>query len=107
MPLTIEELTGRMHRFVESQGWYEPGSSRPQTLRNLAASLSIEAAELLEHVQWEDGPQDMQGWRDELADVLLYLLQLASLSGVSLEAAAVDKLERNSRRMWNDKVNLT
>ena len=106
MPLTIEELTDRMHRFVESQGWYEPGSPRPQTLRNLAASLSIEAAEVLEHVQWEDEPQDMQGWRDELADVLLYLLQLASLSGVSLEAAVLDKLERNSRRIWQGGVKL-
>ena len=104
MPLTLEELTDRMHRFVASQGWYEPGSARPQTLRNLAASLSIEAAEVLEHVQWEDGPRDREGWRDELADVLLYLLQLASLSGVSLEEAAIEKLERNSRRIWDERV---
>ncbi len=104
MPLTLEELTDRMHRFVDSQGWYGPGSPRPQTLRNLAASLSIEAAEVLEHVQWEDEPRDRDGWRDELADVLLYLLQLASLSGVSLEAAALDKLDRNARRKWQNGV---
>ena len=104
MPLTLEELTDRMHRFVESQGWYEPGSPRPQTLRNLAASLSIEAAEVLEHMQWEDSPRDMEGWREELADVLLYLLQVASVSGVSLEEAVLDKLERNSRRIWQGGV---
>ena len=104
MPLTLEELTDRMHRFVEGQGWYEPESPRPQTLRNLATSLSIEAAEVLEHVQWQDDPLDREGWRDELADVLLFLLQLASLSGVSLEAAALDKLDRNARRTWQNGV---
>lgn len=104
--MDLQALTKEMHNFVRAQGWYEPDSPRPQTLRNLAASLSIEAAEVLEHVQWEDGPRDVDGWREELADVLLYLLQLASLSGVSLEAAVLDKLERNARRIWQGGVKL-
>lgn len=100
MSLTLDELSDRMQRFVEGQGWYAPGSSRPQSLRNLAISLSIETAELLEHVQWAEQPRDQDGWRDELADVMLYLMQLARLSGVSLEAAVLDKLERNAGREW-------
>jgi len=100
MALTLDELSDRMQRFVERQGWYAPGSSRPQSLRNLAISLSIEAAELLEHVQWEERPRDQDGWREELADVMLYLMQLARLSGVSLEAAVLDKLEKNAGREW-------
>ncbi len=49
MPITIAELTEKMHELVKSKGWYENDSKRPQTPRNLAVSLSIEAAEILEH----------------------------------------------------------
>jgi hypothetical protein len=52
--MDIQELTQAMHRFVASRGWYEPDSPRPQTLRNLAISLNLEAAELLEHFQWKE-----------------------------------------------------
>jgi 8-oxo-dGTP diphosphatase len=99
--MEIKELTEAMHRFVSSQGWYKPGSPRPQTLRNLAISLNLEAAEVLEHLQWNDEPQDRQSFADELADVTLYLLQLASLSGVDLEKAVLHKLEKNSTRTWD------
>ena len=100
MSLTIDQLTERMQQFVRNQGWYDEGSPRPQTLRNLAMSLSIEVSELMEHLQWAESPQDAQGWREELADVMLYLMQLASLSGVSLEHAVLEKLEKNARRTW-------
>lgn len=100
MALTIDELTDRMQQFVRNQGWYDPGSPRPQTLRNLALSLSIEVSELLEHVQWAETPNDAQGWREELADILLYLMQLARLSGVDLEAAVHEKLDKNAGRTW-------
>jgi NTP pyrophosphatase (non-canonical NTP hydrolase) len=100
MALTIEQLTERMQQFVHDQGWYDEGSPRPQTLRNLAMSLSIEVSELMEHVQWVENPRDQQGWKDELADVQLYLMQLASLSGVSLELAVLDKLDKNAGRTW-------
>ena len=100
MALTIDALTERMQRFVRDQGWYDEGSLRPQTLRNLAISLSIEVSELMEHIQWAETPRDSQGWREELADVLLYLMQLARLSGVDLEAAVLEKLEKNAGRTW-------
>ncbi|HEY9121787.1 MAG TPA: hypothetical protein VIM80_02215 [Brevefilum sp.] len=45
--MNINELTQKMHQFVKEKGWYDPGSRRPQTPKNLAASLSIEAAEIL------------------------------------------------------------
>jgi NTP pyrophosphatase (non-canonical NTP hydrolase) len=100
MALTIDELTERMQAFVRDQGWYGEDSPRPQTLRNLAMSLSIEVSELMEHLQWAESPGDPQGWREELADVFLYLMQLASLSGVSLERAVLEKLEKNAGRTW-------
>ncbi len=100
--MTIEELTRVMHQFVGDMGWYAPDSKRPQTLRNLAISLNLEASEVLEHFQWQDAPANSQALAEELADVALYLLQLASLSGINLEQAILHKLERNYRRTWDN-----
>ncbi len=89
-----------MHQFVRDQGWYEPESPKPQTLRNLAISLSLEANEVLEHFQWTEKPADRDELASELADVMLYLMQLASIIGIDLEAAVLDKLKANSDRAW-------
>jgi NTP pyrophosphatase (non-canonical NTP hydrolase) len=98
--MDLRELTEAMHAFVAAKGWYAPDSRRPQTPRNLAASLAIEAAEVLEHFQWgEQAPSsELAG---ELADVALYLLQLASLSGIDLELAILEKLRTNYARSWD------
>ena len=90
-----------MHRFVQEKGWYDTDSPRPQTPKNLAASLSIEAAEVLELFQWADTSPDPHELASELADVTLYLLQLASISKIDLEKAVLDKLAVNYTRTWD------
>jgi len=99
--LTIRDLTERMNALVQSKGWYEADSKRPQTPRNLAVSLSIEAAEILEHFQFTDEIKDRDELGGELADVMLYLLQLASISGIDLEDAVLRKIEKNKMRTWD------
>ena len=99
--MDIQNLTAKMHEFVRSKGWYEPESVRPQTPRNLAISLSLEANEVLEHFQWQADLKDTDGLAGELADVALYLLQLASVSGINLEQAILNKLEINATRTWD------
>jgi NTP pyrophosphatase (non-canonical NTP hydrolase) len=96
----LKELEARMHAFVRSKGWYEPDSPKPQSPRNLAASLAIEAAEVLEHFQWREDSIDEHALAAELADVALYLLQLASISGIDLEQAILEKLAHNQTRDW-------
>lgn len=91
-----------MHSFVRAKGWYEKGTPRPQTLRNLAISLNLEAAEVLEHFQWDDTLQDPEAFSDELADVALYLMQLASIAGIDLEQAILKKLKKNYQRSWDN-----
>jgi 8-oxo-dGTP diphosphatase len=98
--MDIKELTIAMHNFVRAQGWYETDSPKPQTLRNLAISLSLEANEVLEHFQWDEKLIDHPALADELADVGLYLLQIASLAGIDLEQAILAKLEKNYQRKW-------
>ncbi|MBL8051374.1 MAG: hypothetical protein JNM46_09140 [Anaerolineales bacterium] len=98
---TIVELTEKMHELVKSKGWYEKDSKRPQTSRNLAISLSLEASEILEHFQFTETIKDKDELGSELADVALYLLQLASVSGIDLEEAVLKKIEVNKTREWD------
>jgi NTP pyrophosphatase (non-canonical NTP hydrolase) len=98
----LSELEAAMHAFVASKGWYAPDSPKPQTGRNLATSLVLEAAEVLEHFQWREDARDREALAGELADVALYLLQLASVSGINLEQAILDKLAANQTREWPD-----
>ena len=98
--MELRELTQKMHELVAAKGWYAEDSPKEQTIRNLAISLAIEAAEVLEHVQWQETPGDTTELADELADVGLYLLQLAHIAEIDLEQALLDKLTRNHRRNW-------
>jgi NTP pyrophosphatase (non-canonical NTP hydrolase) len=99
--MDIQELTDRMNDLVHSKGWYAQDSKRPQTPRNLAISLSVEAAEILEHFQFRENAKDRDELAGELADVALYLLQLASVTGIDLEKAILDKIEINRTREWD------
>jgi NTP pyrophosphatase (non-canonical NTP hydrolase) len=105
MPMDIKQLSEAMHQFVNAKGWYAGDSPRPQKPRNLAISLSLEAAEVLEHFQWSETVMDKEKLAGELADVALYLLQLASISGIDLEQAILDKLAINHQRTWDDENN--
>jgi NTP pyrophosphatase (non-canonical NTP hydrolase) len=99
--MDIKQLTEEMNRFVRSKGWYEENSQHPQTPRNLAISLTLEAAEILEHFQWHEEVKDKEELASELADVALYLLELASVTEIDLEQAVLKKLEFNKTREWD------
>ena len=100
--MNLEELTQQMNELVRHHGWYEPDSPKQQTSRNLAISLNLEAAEVLEHFQWSEASKDPEGLRGELADVALYLLQLASVEGIELEEAILEKIRQNWDRTWTE-----
>ena len=99
--MDIKELTEEMNRFVRSKGWYDATSKRPQMPRNLAISLTLEAAEILEHFQWREEVKDKAELASELADVALYLLELASVTGIDLEEAILKKLEIKKIPEWD------
>jgi NTP pyrophosphatase (non-canonical NTP hydrolase) len=100
--MQLSEIEKLMHAFVAEKGWYEEDSPKQQTQRNLAISISIEAAEILEHFQWREQTIDTDQLAAELADVALYLIQLASISGIDLEKAILEKLATNKEREWPD-----
>ncbi|MGI6207757.1 MAG: nucleotide pyrophosphohydrolase [Anaerolineae bacterium] len=97
--MDITELQREVNEFVREMGWYDEGSPHPQTPRNLAISLTLEAAEVLEHFQWSDD-FDRDEVALELADVFHYVLQLSAILGVDLEQAVMTKLAQNRGRRW-------
>jgi NTP pyrophosphatase (non-canonical NTP hydrolase) len=99
---TVSELRGLMRQFVAERQW-EPF----HTPKNLATSIAIETAELMEHFQWLtpeqslqlcSDPQAMREIRHEMADVLAYLLALANAMEVDLSTALVEKMRLNAEK---------
>ena len=94
----LSEVRDALRAFTREREW-----DRDHTPKNLAMALIVEAAELAEHFQWltaeeSQSPQDgkREKIRDELADVLIYLVELADTLDVDLAAAARDKLGKNA-----------
>ncbi|MHB8135832.1 MAG: MazG-like family protein [Anaerolineaceae bacterium] len=97
----LNDLSDLMNDFVSAKGWYNKDTKRPQTPRNIAISLVLEASEILEQFQWNDQVTDKESLSLELADVSLYLLQLARICEIDLEKAINQKLELNYNREWD------
>lgn len=103
----VDELRQRLRGFAAERDW-----EQFHTPKNLAMALAGEVGELLEVFQWltpEQAAQVMSSGRaedvrDELADVIIYLVRLADILGVDLLEVAHAKLERNHDRFPPDDV---
>jgi len=100
MPDSLHQLAQRLQQFADDRRWAPFHSPK-----NLASALVVEAGELLEHFQWLTEEQSRcldaeakKAVAHEMADVLLYLVQLASAVGVDLLAAADEKMVLNARK---------
>ena len=98
--MNIEQLQERLRTFAAERHW-QPY----QTPKNLAMAMVVEAAELVEIFQWMTPEQSLaiagdadkhQHLGEEIADVMLYLLQIADHAGVDVEAAVERKLALNA-----------
>jgi len=101
----IQELHAALRQFAQERDW-----GPFHTPKNLAAALSVEAAELLEHFQWLTDEQSRQLTDEqrqavghEIADVLLYLLQLSDKLGIDPLEAARQKMKINAANYPADK----
>ena len=101
----ILRLRDQLRQFAAERDWDQFHSPK-----NLAAALSVEAAELLEPFQWLSEeqsrllpPESLEKVTQELADVFLYLIRLADRLNVDLVAAAARKIELNARKYPVDK----
>ncbi len=97
---TLAQLKSLMYEFVAARDWHQYHDAK-----NLSTSIAIEAAELMEHFQWlhsdavgdvRRDPKQMAEIREEVADILAYLLSFASQMGIDMSEALVDKLKKNA-----------
>lgn len=99
--MNTDVWTERIREFARERDW-----EQFHTPKNLAMALSVEASELVEIFQWmtpeeaaavmsSDKAQDV---RDEVADILTYLLRLADVLDIDLDAALGAKVVSNERR---------
>lgn len=100
--MDISDLQARLRRFAAERDW-----TPYQTPKNLAMAMIVEAAELVEIFQWMTPEQSKQAGKDaqvheqiadEIADVLIYLVQIADHTGVDLRQAVDGKIVKNARK---------
>ncbi len=106
--MPFSDLKARLRAFAAERDWDQFHSPK-----NLSMALAAEAGELLELFQWltgeesravTDSPEDLARVREELADILIYLVRLADKLDIDLEQAALDKIRTNDERYPADKA---
>lgn len=103
---SLNDLARQLELFAAERDWQQFHSPK-----NLASALVVEAGELLEHFQWlteEQSralpPEKREAVAGEVADVLLYLVQLAHTLGLDAVEAARAKLKLNAQRYPVDRA---
>lgn len=97
---SVTEIIGALRAFRAERDW-----EQYHTPKNLSISVVVEATELLEHFQWlsDDEAQERLGAKRqeiaaELADIAIYVLQFADVTGISLADAIAEKLRLNAEK---------
>src|SRR5688572_16636038 len=97
---TVSELRDLLRLFVAERNWEKFHSPK-----NLAMSIGIEAAELMEHFQWlevaesrtaKDDPTELAAIGEELADVLAYVLAMANALDIDVSETLRAKMKKNA-----------
>ena len=95
---SIAELTNHINTFRDERDWKQFHNPK-----DMALSISIEAAELLEHFQWKNANEweeyvqtNRESVADEMADVAIYLFELADLLEMDLGQEMLRKLKKNA-----------
>lgn len=87
----MNDVIGKIIKFRDDRGWKQ--NDKPE---NLAKSIIIEAAELLENYQWGPNHADLVNVKEELADVIIYAVAMAYDLGFNIEEMIEEKLEKNA-----------
>ncbi|MBQ6364225.1 MAG: nucleotide pyrophosphohydrolase [Lachnospiraceae bacterium] len=94
-----QKTIDRIRRFTEDRDWeqfHTPG--------NIAKSIVIEAAELLECFQWDEEEYDLGHVKEELADVLVYCRNMLDRLGLDEDEIVNAKMDQNERKYPVDKA---
>ena len=89
----LKELSEKIDAFNKERDWDQFHSPA-----NLAKSISIEANELLECFQWDNDNYNLEDVKEELADVMIYCLQMAIQLGVNTIEIMKNKMDKNAKK---------
>lgn len=100
----LHGLKTLIKQFIQARDWEQYHAPK-----NLAMALSVEAAEIVEIFQWKAADQplssgELEGLRQEIGDVLVYLIELADKFEIDIIQAARDKMALNESRYPVEKV---
>ncbi|KAF1004036.1 MAG: hypothetical protein E5299_02423 [Burkholderia gladioli] len=103
---SLRHLAEQQREFAREREWDQFHSPK-----NLASALIVESGELLEHFQWMTEaesrslpPEKLEAIGSEIADVLLYLVQLGNVLGIDPIAAAQAKIQVNAKKYPVDRA---
>ena len=103
---TIAELRTKVQKFVDERDW-----NKYHNPKDVAISIAIEAAELMEHFQWineneldEIIIENLVELQDELADILIYCLSFANAVGIDISHAVTEKVHKNTLKYPAEEV---
>ncbi len=100
----MQNLLDRLLEFRDKRDW-----AQFHTAKNLAISISLEAAELLEHFQWTPEGQDIPPEKldllsDEIADIFIYILLISHKLNIDPFKAVENKIKKNKTKYPAEKV---
>lgn len=95
----MKEIIKEIIKFRDERDW-----EQFHTPSNLAKSIVIEAAELLENYQWQDKEVDLVNVKEELADILIYSFTLANHYDFDIKEIILEKITKNNLKYPKDKV---
>lgn len=93
----MDEIINELKNFQKERDW-----KKFHTPENLAKSISIESAELLEHFQWGK-EYDIDEVSEELADVMIYCLYMVDSLDLDVKEIIFNKMEKNAIKYPIDK----
>jgi NTP pyrophosphatase (non-canonical NTP hydrolase) len=95
----MDEIIKKLNEFRDQRNWKQ--FHQP---KNLAMSIMIEAAELLENYQWENQKEDIANVKDELADIMSYCLLLCDEYQFDMKELILTKIKKNEQKYPIDKA---
>ena len=105
---SLAELKARILAFARERDWEQFHAPK-----NLSMALAAEAGELMEHFLWADAeasralaaePARRKKIEEELADVVIYALEFANMTGIDVAAAIESKMATNAKKYPVDKA---
>ncbi|MCX5693691.1 MAG: nucleotide pyrophosphohydrolase [Candidatus Omnitrophica bacterium] len=100
--ITLQEIKTRIKQFIKERDWEKYHSPK-----NISMSVAIEAAELMEHFQWltiDESHKLLKNKKkrveieDELADVMIYVIDFCNLFGIDIEKSILNKLKKTAKK---------